>query len=119
MPAAGVGSRLRRSRFWLIIATDGGQKIASSEAAEKQGACMLPAVILAAAITPFPQELEQAFWNCDYISAHKLLSATEMGECLMVYENLKADKFNGDSQEFVKWWQANKPTEHAKRSKAN
>jgi hypothetical protein len=60
--------------------------------------------------------LEQAFWVCDYAATMRGMHATPVTICSAVTDELKNEKFGGDFEEMVKWWQKNKLVEHQKLS---
>jgi hypothetical protein len=62
-------------------------------------------------------EVEEAFWLCDYVSTNVGVRATPMRTCLMVTEALKDEKFDGDFNAFVAWWNENKTVEHERLEK--
>jgi|KBSSwiStaDraftv2_1062776.scaffolds.fasta_scaffold1535837_1 hypothetical protein len=57
-------------------------------------------------------DLEKAFWVCDYTATVKGVSATPIDICAGVTEDLKNEKFGGDFDEMVKWWNQRKVAEH-------
>jgi hypothetical protein len=56
--------------------------------------------------------LESAFWLCDYSSSRVALDMGTAVACSSIYEELKAEKFNGDFEAMLAWWRENKPAEH-------
>jgi hypothetical protein len=61
--------------------------------------------------------VEVEYWNCDYAASTGLLGFSEAAACSAIFEDIKARKFNGNFQEFMKWWNENKQKEHKKRAK--
>ena len=57
-------------------------------------------------------DLETAFWACDYVATVQGVEATPIAICSAVYDELKAVKFAGDFGELLHWWKANKAAEH-------
>ena len=64
-------------------------------------------------------ELEKAFWICDYIATAYGVDGSPATTCGEAYEELKRAKFNGDFDELVTWWAANKAEQHASLNRAN
>lgn len=58
------------------------------------------------------ESLERLFWICDYGSIHEPFDAGFAMECSVVWEALKARKFNGDFDSFLAWWREKKDAEH-------
>ena len=58
------------------------------------------------------EELEFAFWACDYIATIRGVEATPVAICGAVYDDLKAMKFSGDFNGLLDWWKQNKAMEH-------
>ena len=58
------------------------------------------------------QELENAYWDCDYITTHQAVSLEEGATCGLIYEKLLQEKFKGSFKDFMTWWKANKETQH-------
>lgn len=53
-------------------------------------------------------ELEALFWMCDYASSAGDLDVGQAEQCNAVKEQLKRDKFVGDSEKLLAWWRLNK-----------
>lgn len=64
----------------------------------------------AAHAQPTPS-LEDAFWACDYIATTRGTGAAPES-CEEIYAELKTVKFDGDFDELLAWWQANKAAAH-------
>ena len=64
-------------------------------------------------------EVEKAFWICDYIATTYGVEGSPATTCGQAYEELKRAKFNGDFDELVTWWAANKAEQHASLNRAN
>ena len=60
------------------------------------------------------EDLERAFWYCDYIATTKGVLAAPMGACRFATEELKNAKFGGDFNALLVWWRDNKREEHGK-----
>ena len=58
------------------------------------------------------EDLETAFWGCDYVATTRGVEATPIAICSAVYDELKAVKFAGDFGELLGWWKENKVAEH-------
>jgi hypothetical protein len=59
-------------------------------------------------------DLERAFWVCDYTATTRGVHAAPIELCSAVTDELKHEKFGGDFEQLLKWWQENKPAEHQK-----
>ena len=57
--------------------------------------------------------LEQAFWACDYIGTQEGVAEAPVEFCVEVTDDLRHEKFGGDFDAMVAWWQDNKAAEHA------
>jgi hypothetical protein len=63
---------------------------------------------------PVPSEadtltaLERKFWLCEQAATQSLLDPGTAMECSVATETLKAQRFGGDFQAMLAWWQANK-----------
>lgn len=79
---------------------------------------VLPAITLAASATlgnlPLG-EVEQIFWDCDFKGAQRMLDFDDARICSVVFERLKAEKFNSEFDRFLEWWRINKGREYAAR----
>jgi hypothetical protein len=58
--------------------------------------------------------LEQAFWACDHAATTRGVHTTPVALCSVVIEELKNEKFGGDFEPLLKWWQQHKVAEHQK-----
>ena len=59
-------------------------------------------------------DLEDLFWRCDYAATVGVVDADERALCTAVAEQLKAQRFGGDFERMLNWWQVNKPVQHQK-----
>jgi hypothetical protein len=59
------------------------------------------------------RDLEKAFWICDHTATTRGVDAAPVALCSAVYESLRDQKFAGDFGELLKWWNENKPIQHA------
>jgi hypothetical protein len=57
-------------------------------------------------------ELEEVFWLCDYAASTGMVDAAERAVCSAVTDRLKAERFGGDFEQMLRWWQANKFVRH-------
>jgi hypothetical protein len=82
-------------------------------------ASILPAITLAAASTVLGDlplvEVEQVFWDCDFKGTQHILDFDDAHTCSIVFERLKAEKFNSEFDRFMEWWRTNKGREYAAR----
>lgn len=60
------------------------------------------------------EELETAFWACDYVATTRGVDATPAAICGAVYDELKTLKFGGDFGGLLAWWKQNKLAEHSR-----
>ena len=88
--------------------------------------CAVAAVLLSACAhapeAPPPQpplgelaQLEELFWDCDYVATTRGIDSTPFRECAYVTRELRRLKFDNSFNRLVEWWRANKPEEHGKR----
>lgn len=56
--------------------------------------------------------LEKAFWACDHAATRGPFDTGEAMACSVVIENLKRNRFGGDFEAMLGWWQRNKDAEH-------
>lgn len=59
-------------------------------------------------------DLEKAFWLCDYTATNRGVHAVPAALCSAVTDELRHEKFGGNFEEMLRWWQQNKPAEHDK-----
>ena len=59
-------------------------------------------------------DLEKAFWVCDYAGTHGSVAPDYAASCIAITEELKRVKFDGDFDRLVAWWKQHKPVQHAK-----
>jgi hypothetical protein len=76
-----------------------------------------PQATLAGAITaqvaqPSAEDLERAFWLCDYVASTHGMQFVSMDLCAAVTDLIKTEKFDGDYEEMVRWWREQKPAQH-------
>ncbi|HUL94297.1 MAG TPA: hypothetical protein VLV56_18340 [Burkholderiales bacterium] len=57
-------------------------------------------------------DLEELFWRCDYAATVAIIDADEQALCTAVAEQLKVERFGGDFERMLEWWQVNKPGRH-------
>ena len=57
-------------------------------------------------------DLEEVFWLCDYAASTGMVDASERAVCAAVTDQLRAERFGGDFQQMLRWWQANKSVRH-------
>lgn len=50
--------------------------------------------------------LEKAYWACDYVASTKGIPSSD--PCYGIAEQLKSEKFKGDFQAMLRWWEQNK-----------
>ena len=56
--------------------------------------------------------LESAFWVCDYVASTHGMQYVSMDLCGAITDLIKTEKFGGDYDEMVRWWQEHKGVEH-------
>jgi hypothetical protein len=59
-------------------------------------------------------DLEDLFWRCDYAATVEILAANERALCTAVAEQFKQERFGGDFERMLNWWQVNKAIRHQK-----
>ena len=57
-------------------------------------------------------DLEEVFWLCDYAASTAMVDASERSVCSAVTDQLKRERFGGDFEQLLRWWQANKFIRH-------
>lgn len=57
-------------------------------------------------------DLEDLFWRCDYAASAGMVDASERAVCAAVTDQLKIERFGGDFEQMLRWWQANKFVRH-------
>jgi hypothetical protein len=65
-----------------------------------------------AAPSPTLAALENTFWRCDHAATKGLLDIGAASICSEVTETLRKQKFDGDFDALLAWWQVNKPAQH-------
>jgi len=76
---------------------------------------ILAALIATSTLAAKTDELETAYWDCDYAATQGALGFGDATTCSQVFEALKKEKFGGDFKKFMEWWKDNKEVEHSKR----
>lgn len=64
-------------------------------------------------------EVERIFWDCDFQSRQRMLAFEDACICSVMFERLKAEKFNGEFDRLLEWWRINKEREYAARAEAS
>jgi len=59
-------------------------------------------------------DLEDLFWRCDYAATVERIDADERALCTAVAEQLKMERFGGDFERMLNWWQGNEAIQHLK-----
>jgi hypothetical protein len=57
-------------------------------------------------------DLEEMFWLCDYAATTGVVDPGERAVCSAITDQLKMDRFGGDFEQMLRWWQANKLVRH-------
>lgn len=63
-------------------------------------------------------QLEDIFWNCDYVATTRGMDATPAAQCYAATRELRRVKFAGSFNQMLAWWREMKPAEHEKRRRA-
>ncbi len=58
------------------------------------------------------ENVERAFWVCDYIGTTRGVDFAPVDVCVAATEELKTRKFEGDVEAMFEWWAENKPAAH-------
>jgi hypothetical protein len=58
------------------------------------------------------ENVERAFWVCDYIGTTRGVDFAPVDVCVAATEELKMRKFKGDVEAMFEWWAENKPAAH-------
>ena len=59
-------------------------------------------------------QLEEIFWQCDYVATTKGIDATPMRECATATRELRRVKFDGSFYRMLDWWREHKAAEHGR-----
>lgn len=78
------------------------------------GPAPVPALPAADAPEGGVEQLEKAFWVCDYVATTEGVLAAPLAACRFVNEELMRLKFAGDLDALLHWWRENKAAEHLK-----
>ncbi|HYD93872.1 MAG TPA: hypothetical protein VEC01_01005 [Noviherbaspirillum sp.] len=81
-------------------------------------ASALSSLVLAASATVAdlpPAEVERSYWDCEFTAIQGTIDLDAGAACSAIYEQLKADKFDGDFDRFLAWWRENKERELSAR----
>lgn len=62
-----------------------------------------------------PEDMERAFWDCDYAATYGVIDLDVAAGCSDIYERLKEEKFGGDFRRVLLWWQENRDNEISSR----
>ena len=73
---------------------------------------MSPHRIVASEAARSAEELERAFWICDYIASTRGMQFVSLDLCATITDQIKTERFGGDYDEMVRWWQEHKPAQH-------
>jgi hypothetical protein len=63
-------------------------------------------------------ELEKTFWLCDHAATRRGVDPELGMMCVGATEELKREKFGGDAEKMLAWWQRNKVAQHRKLDQA-
>ena len=103
-------ARLRRSPRLAraaALAALAAALVAGAPPAHSDGAEAVLSAQVASVALP---DLEEAFWVCDYIATTR--GGADTVACAAVYEAIKEQKFGGDFDQLLDWWQRNKVARH-------
>ncbi|HTN49007.1 MAG TPA: hypothetical protein VMK32_06220 [Burkholderiaceae bacterium] len=59
-----------------------------------------------------PADLEATFWRCDYDTTQGLLDIGSAEVCSKATEALRIERFHGNFESMLAWWQQNKKAAH-------
>lgn len=57
-------------------------------------------------------DLEAAFWSCDHAATTRIVPLDLAATCVAITEELKNQRFGGDFETMLRWWQQNKVAQH-------
>ena len=60
------------------------------------------------------EDLERAFWICDYVASTRGMQFVSLDLCAAITDFIKTEKFGGDYDEMIEWWREQKPAQHRK-----
>ncbi len=97
-----TGHRPTSPRFAAALALAIALNITWGSAASAQGCegTPTPPVVPSQATS----DLEKAYWACDHATTHQAFDRATAMTCSVIYEELKAKKFNGDFCRMLAWW---------------
>lgn len=83
----------------------------------KQGASAQRAIDTQHAVAAMPvvvatEQLESAFWLCDYASTDRAFQPVDAMACSVVTEDLRKRRFGGDFDAMYTWWQGARLAAH-------
>lgn len=81
---------------------------------------LLPALVMVTSsmvVALSPDEMEEAYWDCEYEATEGIIDLNAAAACSEIYETLKSTKFRGDFKLMLLWWNENKERELSKRKK--
>lgn len=81
----------------------------------------LPALVLVAssAIARLSNvELEEAYWDCEFLASEVAIDLSTAAACSEIFESLKATRFQSDFRLFLSWWSENKERKLSERRDA-
>lgn len=91
----------------LALAAGAGAYVALADDSSPRRTAPMPMV------APAAEDLEQAFWSCDYVGTTYGVQAAPVAFCADVTQALREQKFGGDFDQMLQWWRQNKPAAHA------
>lgn len=85
---------------WVCLSTEAQERTGKSESMQ----------VLVPAGTP--NDLERAFWLCDYAGTTGSVDTGTAIACSTITEELKNRNFNGEFEAMLAWWRENKAAQH-------
>ena len=52
------------------------------------------------------------YWQCDWEYHRGLRSPQEMLACIEIADRIKQEQFQGDFDQYLRWWRENRDLEH-------
>lgn len=74
----------------------------------------VPAATPAPAAQASHAQLEDIFWQCDYVATTRGMDATPAAACMAATRELRRVKFDGSFHRMLEWWREHKPAEHGR-----
>jgi hypothetical protein len=103
------GFMLSKAAMVAAVAAALGWNPVDATAAQRLDA---PRPAAAQPATAQDSDLEELFWLCDYAATTGMVDPSERAACSAITDQLKLERFGGDFEQMLRWWQANRFVRH-------